>query len=204
LEVLRPNRLAAALSFRGVEFAYPGAKAGIKVPKLEIAAGERIAIIGGVGSGKSTLLKLMAGLYPPQEVQLLIDRPDMTQIADDVLRHHIGYLPQDYRLVNASLRENLLLGIPDPGDEAIMDMAQRTGLASLITSHPRGLDLQISEGGRGLSGGQRVLTGLTRLMLSQPKLLLLDEPTANLDVDTNSACCARSRSDWPRIRRWCW
>jgi ATP-binding cassette subfamily C protein LapB len=184
LEVLRPNRLAAALSFRGVEFAYPGAKAGIKVPKLEIAAGERIAIIGGVGSGKSTLLKLMAGLYPPQEGQLLIDRLDMTQIADDVLRHHIGYLPQDYRLVNASLRENLLLGIPDPGDEAIMDMAQRTGLASLITSHPRGLDLQISEGGRGLSGGQRVLTGLTRLMLSQPKLLLLDEPTANLDVDT--------------------
>lgn len=184
LEVLRPNRLAAALSFKDVEFQYPGAKAGISIPKLEIAAGERIAIIGGVGSGKSTLLKLMAGLYPPQKGQLLIDRLDMTQVADDALRTHIGYLPQDYRLVNASLRENLLLGIPDPGDEAIMDMAQRTGLAGLINSHPRGLDLQISEGGRGLSGGQRVLTGLTRLMLSEPKLLLLDEPTANLDVDT--------------------
>ena len=184
LEVLRPNRLAASLSFKDVEFVYPGAKAGISVPKLDIAAGERIAIIGGVGSGKSTLLKLMAGLYPPQKGQLLIDRLDMTQVADDALRGSIGYLPQDYRLVNASLRENLLLGIPDPGDEAIMDMAQRTGLSGLINSHPRGLDLQISEGGRGLSGGQRVLTGLTRLLLAEPKLILLDEPTANLDVDT--------------------
>jgi ABC-type bacteriocin/lantibiotic exporter with double-glycine peptidase domain len=82
-------------------------------------------IIGGVGSGKSTLLKLLSGLYPPQEGQILIDRLDMSQIADDVLRDHIGYLPQDYRLVNGSLRENLLLGTPDPGDEAIMDMAQQ-------------------------------------------------------------------------------
>ncbi|RZJ94923.1 MAG: ATP-binding cassette domain-containing protein, partial [Novosphingobium sp.] len=184
VEQLRPNRLAPALSFSNVGFAYPGARTGVGVQRLEIAAGERIGIIGGVGSGKSTLLKLMAGLYAPQQGQILMDRLDMNQIAEDVLRGHIGYLPQDYRLVNGSLRDNITLGLSDPGDEAIMEAARGTGLASLITAHPRGLDLQISEGGRGLSGGQRVLTGLTRLLLAKPKLILLDEPTANLDVDT--------------------
>lgn len=184
LEQLRPNRLAASIKFTNVSFAYPGAREGLAVLNLDIAAGERIGIIGGIGSGKSTLLKLMAGLYAPQQGQILMDRLDMNQVADDVLRGQIGYLPQDYRLVNGSLRDNLLLGLPDPGDEKVMELAQKTGLANLITAHPRGLDLPISEGGRGLSGGQRVLTGLTRLMLAEPKLLLLDEPTANLDAET--------------------
>ncbi|PEQ12228.1 hypothetical protein B2G71_13130 [Novosphingobium sp. PC22D] len=186
VEVLRPARLSPHLQFKNVEFAYPGGRSGVVVPKLEIAEGERIAIIGGVGSGKSTLLKLMSGLYPPQSGQILIDKLDMTQVADEVLRNAIGYLPQDYRLVNGSLRENLTLGIPDPGDDKIMEVAQQTGLAQLITAHPRGLELPISEGGRGLSGGQRTLTGLTRLLLAEPKLLLLDEPTSNLDVDTEA------------------
>lgn len=186
VDQLRPNRLLPSLSFNNVTFAYPGARSGISIPKLDIAAGERIGIIGGVGSGKSTLLKLMAGLYAPAQGQILIDKLDMSQIADEVLRHGIGYLPQEYRMINGSLRDNLLLGLADPGDDRIMEMSQKTGLANLITAHPRGLDLPISEGGRGLSGGQRVLTGLTRLLLADPKLLLLDEPTANLDVDTEA------------------
>lgn len=186
VDQLRPNRISPSLSLNNVAFTYPGARSGVMVPKLEIAAGERIGIIGGVGSGKSTLLKLLSGLYAPSQGQLLIDKLDMSQVADDVLRHHIGYLPQDYRLVNGSLRDNLLLGLADPGDDRIMEIAQKTGLAGLITAHPRGLDLPIAEGGRGLSGGQRVLTGLTRLLLAEPKLLLLDEPTANLDVDTEA------------------
>jgi ATP-binding cassette subfamily C protein LapB len=186
VDQLRPNRLAGELTFKDVTFIYPGGRAGIQVPKLQIPAGERIGIIGGVGSGKSTLLKLMSGLYAPQEGQILIDKLDMTQVADDVLRENIGYLPQDYRLVNGSLRDNLLLGLPDPGDDKIMEIAQKTGLANLITTHPRGLDLQITEGGRGLSGGQRVLTGLTRILLARPRLLLLDEPTSNLDVETEA------------------
>ena len=103
-----------------------------------------------------------------------------------MLRGHVGYLPQDYRLINGTLRDNLLLGLSDPGDEAILAAARRTGLAQLIASHPRGLDLPIDEGGRGLSGGQRTLTGLTRLQLIEPKLWLLDEPTANLDQMTEA------------------
>ncbi len=186
VDQLRPNRLSPAMSLSNVGFAYPGQRSGLGIQRLEIAAGERIGIIGGVGSGKSTLLKLLAGLYAPAQGQILMDRLDMGQIADDILRAHIGYLPQDYRLVNGSLRDNVTLGLSDPGDEVIMEAARGTGLANLITAHPRGLDLQISEGGRGLSGGQRVLTGLTRLLLAKPKLILLDEPTANLDVDTEN------------------
>jgi ATP-binding cassette subfamily C protein LapB len=186
VEVLRPTRLAPALALSNVAFAYPGGRSGLAVPRLEIRSGERIGIIGGVGSGKSTLLKLMSGLYAPKEGQILLDRLDMGQIADDVLRRHIGYLPQDYRLVNGSLRDNILLGLADPGDDRIMAVARQVGLANMITAHPRGLDLPISEGGRGLSGGQRVLTGLSRMLLAEPKLMLLDEPTANLDVETEA------------------
>ncbi len=186
MDQLRPNRIDAQITVKDLKFGYPGGRAGVSVPSLEIAAGERIGIIGGVGSGKSTLLMVLSGLYAPQEGQVLISKLDMSQVADDVLRENIGYLPQDYRLVNGTLRENLLLGLPDPGDDRIMEVAQQTGLAKLITSSERGLDLFINEGGRGLSGGQRVLTGLTRLLLAKPKLLLLDEPTANLDVDTEA------------------
>ena len=186
VDQLRPTRLSPRLTLKDVAFAYSEEGAGIMVPKLEIEAGDRIGIVGGIGSGKSTLLKLLAGLYRPMEGQILIDKLDMAQISEDILRAHIGYLPQDYRLVNGTLRENLLLGLPDPGDDALMEMAQKSGLATMISSHPRGLDLEISEGGRGLSGGQRVLTGLTRLLLAKPKLLLLDEPTSNLDVDTEA------------------
>ncbi len=194
-DLLRPNRLAGKLSLKDVAFAYVGTNSGLKVPKLEIAAGERIGIVGGVGSGKSTLLKVLSGLYKPQEGQILIDNLEMSQVADDIMRDNVGYLPQDYRLVNGSLRDNLLLGLPDPGDDAILEMARKTGLANMINSHPRGLDLEISEGGRGLSGGQRVLTGLTRILLARPKLLLLDEPTSNLDVDTEGLVL-RTLNDW--------
>ncbi len=186
VDQLRPNRLAARISVKDAVFAYPGGRVGVAIPKLEIAAGERIGIIGPVGSGKSTFLKMLSGLFAPSAGQILIDRLDMSQVAEEVLRAHVGYLPQEYRLVNGTLRDNLLLGLSDPGDDRIMEVAHKTGLAPLITGHPRGLDLEISEGGRGLSGGQRVLTGLTRLLLAEPKLLLLDEPTANLDVETEA------------------
>jgi ATP-binding cassette subfamily C protein LapB len=178
--------MRATQAFKDVAFAYPGARVGLTIPGFTFKPGERIGVIGGIGSGKSTLLRLMAGLYAPSQGSILMDGLDINHVAEDVLRQSIGYLPQDFRLMNGTLRENLLLGLSDPGDDELMDAAQKTGLANLIAAHPRGIDLPISEGGRGLSGGQRVLTGLTRLMLAQPKLWLLDEPTANLDVETEA------------------
>lgn len=184
---LRPSELPGAIRLEGVRFAYPGAREGIDIPQLDIRAGERVAIVGGIGSGKTTLLRLMAGLYAPQAGRVLVGGLDAGQIAPDVLRSHVGYLPQDYRLVDGTLRDNLLLGLSNPGDDALMAVAAKTGLIQLITAHPRGLDLPIAEGGRGLSGGQRTLTGLTRLLLAKPDVLLLDEPTANLDDHVESA-----------------
>lgn len=185
-ELLRPSRLAGAIQLRGVTFSYPGARSGIAIENTSIQPGERVAIIGAIGSGKSTLLRLLAGLYAPAQGTILIDRLDMSQVAEDVLRANIGYLPQDYRLINGTLRDNITLGLAYPGDDKLMQAAELTGLSRLISAHPLGVDLPISEGGRGLSGGQRVLTGMTRLMLSRPRLWLLDEPTASLDPQTEA------------------
>lgn len=148
---------------------------------LRIAPGERVAVVGTVGSGKTTALKLLAGLYRPTEGAVLLDGMDITQIAPDFVREHVGYLPQDVRLFNGTLRDNLTLGIPTPSDAEIYRVASLTGLDVAIKGHPKGLDLLISEGGRGLSGGQRQLVGITRLLLAHPKVMLLDEPTASMD-----------------------
>lgn len=187
---LRPERLSGALRLEGVKFAYPGAREAIDIPRFEIREGERVAIIGGVGSGKSTLLRLLSGIYAPQSGQVMVGGLDMTQIASDVVRRHIGYLPQDVRLVNGTLRDNLLLGLSNPGDDRLMEVAEKSGLAQIISAHPRGLELPISEGGRGLSGGQRALTGMTRMLLANPGLMLLDEPTASLDQATENMALA--------------
>lgn len=184
---LRPGSLDGPIVIENIRFAYPGAREGLDVPKLEFRPGERVAIIGGVGSGKTTLLRILAGIFHAQGGSAKIAGLDLTQIADDVLRQHVGYLPQDFRLVNGSLRENLLMGLGNIGDDAVMEAARKTGLVHMISAHPQGMDLQIQEGGRGLSGGQRSLVGLTRMLLANPKLWLLDEPTANLDQNTEVA-----------------
>lgn len=189
-ESLRPDTLDGPIRLTAVQFAYPGGRSGVEVPAIEISPGERVAVIGGVGSGKSTLLRLMAGLYAPAAGSITIAGLEMGQVAPDVLRRHIGYLPQDTRLLNGTLRQNLLLGLSDPGDAAVLDAADRGGLKPMIANHPLGLDLPITEGGRGLSGGQRTLAGLTRLMLADPKAWLLDEPTANLDQTTEARVLA--------------
>lgn len=186
VEYLRPGTLGGSLALDSVKFAYPEARSGLEIPRLKIRQGERIAIIGPVGSGKSTMLKLLAGLYRPQAGAILLGGLDMQQIAEDALRAHIGYLSQDYRLVQGTLRDNLLLGLPHLDDDALMGCAERTGLAQFIAAHPKGLEMPISEGGGGVSGGQRQLVGLTRLLMAQPKLWLLDEPTAALDQEAEN------------------
>ena len=105
----------------------------------------------------------------------------MTHLAPQFVREHIGYLPQDVRLFQGSLRDNLTLGLASPSDSQILRVAAMTGLDQLIQSNPKGLELEISEGGKGLSGGQRQLAGLTRMLLLKPRIMLLDEPTASMD-----------------------
>jgi ATP-binding cassette subfamily C protein LapB len=154
----------------------------VETGRIEIKPGEKIGIIGAIGSGKSTLLKLASGLYRPAQGKVFFDGIDMAMIAPGYLRETIAYLPQDIRLISGTLRENVLQGLPDPGDEAILMAARESGLMTLISHHPRGLALPISEGGRGISGGQKQLVALTRMLLARPTVLLLDEPTGSMDA----------------------
>lgn len=176
-----PQTCEGRIKLENTTFAYGPGQPSLQVADCSIGAGERIAILGAVGSGKSTLLKLLSGLYKPQQGTVQLDGIEVEHLAPEFVREHIGYLPQDVRLYQGTLRENLTLGLPSPSDSQILRAAAMTGLDRVIQSHPKGLALEIAEGGRGLSGGQRQLVGLTRLLLQQPRIMLLDEPTASMD-----------------------
>ena len=177
-----PERCTGELRLEKVAFGYLENRPSLSVADLSFKPGERVAIVGAVGSGKSTLIKLLSGLYKPKEGTVFLDGVDMQHLAPEFVREHIGYLPQDVRLFSGTLRENLCLGLPTPSDSRILQAAQLTGLDAIVQQHPKGLELDITEGGRGLSGGQRQLVGLTRLLLARPKIMLLDEPTASMDA----------------------
>lgn len=184
---LNPDVTGNGLRFDRVTFGYgENQRPALDIGQLEIKPGERVGVIGGIGSGKSTLLKVASGLYRPQQGQTYLGGLDMAYIRHERLRQLIAYLPQDLRLTQGTLRENLTRGIDDPGDQALLDAAQRTGLIDLINNNPMGLELPIIEGGRGTSGGQKQLIGLTRLLLSPASVYMLDEPTASMDTMTES------------------
>jgi ATP-binding cassette subfamily C protein LapB len=180
--VLMPQSLDGSLAFERARFVYGTTKRlALEVERMDIRPGERIGLIGPIGSGKSTLLKLASGLYRPIEGKVFLGGIDLATLAPAVTREIIGYLPQETRLFSGTLRDNLLLGLPDPGEEAILAAAKRTGLIDLILGQPLGLALELTEGGRGVSGGQKQLIALTRMLLARPKVWLLDEPTGAMD-----------------------
>jgi len=184
---LNPEVVENSLRLEQLRFCYgENKRPALDIPALTIKPGERIAVIGAIGSGKSTLLKVCSGLFRPAEGQIYLGGLDMAHFRHERLRELVAYLPQDLRLIRGTLRQNLLRGLPDPGDEAILDAARRSGLIDLINSNPLGMELPISEGGRGLSGGQKQLVGFTRLLLVKPRVLLLDEPTASMDNTTEA------------------
>jgi len=180
---LTPGSSDGGIRFEQVRFSYGIANgAALDLERLEIKPGEKVGVVGAIGSGKSTLLKLASGLYRPAQGKVFLGGLDMMLISPNFLRETIAYLPQDIRLVSGTLRDNLLQGLPDPGDEALLQAARETGLIALISNHPKGLALPISEGGRGISGGQKQLVAMTRTLLAAPTVLLLDEPTASMDA----------------------
>ncbi|MBY8967133.1 ATP-binding cassette domain-containing protein [Algiphilus sp. NNCM1] len=173
-----------ALTMHSITYGYGASRMPqLVVPNLQIPQGERIAILGRNGSGKSTLLKLLAAVATPSGGQVCIAGLDYEECRPSWLREVIGYLPQDVRLFSGTLLDNLTLGMSMPSETAIYAAMEKTGLLAVVQNHPEGLHLPISEGGAGLSGGQRQLVGVTRMVLQNPRIWLLDEPTASLDSD---------------------
>jgi ATP-binding cassette subfamily C protein LapB len=184
---LTPETIQGGYKLEKISASYGGPVKALNIAQLTIQPGEKIGVLGPIGAGKTTLLRLLSGMYKPQEGRVLLDQLDIAHISKPVLAEQVGFLQQEGRLFAGSLRDNLILGLIDPGDDAILAAADKTGLLrTVISAHPKGLMQDITEGGMGLSAGQRQLVNLTRLYLRLPTVWLLDEPTASMDRQTES------------------
>lgn len=183
-----PEKIAGGLRAQDVDFAYPGEHpvAVIRQVSLELKAGEHLALLGRIGSGKSTLLRLLAGLYTPLGGRVFIDGVDLQQIEPAELRSRLGYVGQEAQLFLGTLRDNLVLSDSWISDARVIEVLQKLDLYTLVAQHPRGLDMPLTEAGGGLSGGQRQLLAIARMMLRDPALVFLDEPTSMMDQATEA------------------
>ncbi len=167
-----------------LRFGYAGsAMPQLSIPEMEFRSGERVILAGPVGSGKSTLLKVLAGLYPPSEGRVRLSGLDLWEIDPNQLAAHITYVPQAVYMFKGSLRENIVLTAGDY-NESLARICSELGIDTIAAESARGMERGISEGGEGLSGGQRQLVALARAMAMRPAIWLMDEPTAALDAET--------------------
>ena len=151
---------------------------------FEIKAGQTVALVGRSGSGKSTISKLVLGLYPPTDGKILIDGYDITSISLPSLRQRVGVVDQDTFLFGGTIRDNLTLAQPSATQAEIIEAAQLAGADEFIQKLPMGYETQIGEGGGLLSGGQRQRLAIARALLGNPRLLVFDEATSHLDVES--------------------
>ena len=180
-QLLIPDQAPQSVELKELSYSYDESPVKqLNIQDLSFSAGERVAILGKVGSGKSTLLKILAGLYHPKEGRTLLGGVDIWELDPNYLWRHVAYLSQTAELFKGTLRSNLTFGA-SRGDTEVLTVSQQLGIDQIAASHQKGMDLEIAEGGLGLSGGQRQLIALGRVMLKQPTLWLLDEPTASLD-----------------------
>lgn len=156
-------------------------KPSLMIPNLEIISGEKIAILGRNGAGKSTLLQLLSGMQTPVQGKIKLDGVELSLIDPSDVRRDMGLLNQNAHLFFGSVRENLTLGAPLASDEEILNALKITGAIHFVQEKKEGLDHMILEGGIGFSGGQKQALLLARLLIRQPNILLLDEPTASID-----------------------
>ena len=174
-----------AIEFQNVTFAYPGSEIpSLRDVSFRVEPGERVGLLGPVGSGKTTISKLVLSLYEPNEGAVLIDGTDVRQIDPADIRRAVGVILQDVILFHGSVRDNISMGAPQADDEMIFRAATLAGVHDFVSRHPMGYDLVIGERGQTLSGGQRQSIALARALLPDPPVLVLDEPTSMMDMNS--------------------
>ena len=184
--LLLPDTVPQDFTLEKVTFSHPqSAVQQLNIQKLELHAGDRVLLLGPVGCGKSTLLKVLAGLYRPSEGRIRLGGADLWQMDPNSVNDLVGYLPQSVHLFKGTLHSNLALS-GAVGDSQLLKISAELGIDKIAADSPLGINLEIGEGGDGLSGGQRQLVGLGRVFLAQPRIWLLDEPSASLDSNSDA------------------
>ncbi len=174
--------------FENVGFHYNGSNDGSVLHGISLTAepGQRVAILGATGSGKSTLINLIPRFYDVTEGRILIDGVDIRKVRQDSLLAHIGIVPQETVLFSGTVRDNIRYGRPDATDEEVVTAAKAAQAHEFILELPDGYDTHVEERGTNLSGGQKQRIAIARAMLTNPSILILDDSTSSVDVETET------------------
>jgi ATP-binding cassette subfamily C protein len=182
-----PTR-AATVAFQDVSFRYDPALSLVhEHVSFAVPRGGMTAFVGPSGAGKTTVFSLVERFYEPESGQVLVDGIDVSAWPLDRLRAAIGYVEQDAPVLSGTLRENLLYGAPDAGEDALEQVLRTTRLSGMVHALPAGLDTTVGHRGMKLSGGERQRVAIARALLRRPRLLLLDEATSQLDAVNEAA-----------------
>jgi ATP-binding cassette subfamily B protein len=179
-----PQRLAGSVRFNKVDFAYDTNVPVLKNVSFDIAAGEKLAIVGPTGSGKSTLIRLLGRFYDFDDDQIFLDGFDLNHIHSHDLRKRVGVVLQDFHIFSGSIADNIALGNPNISRQRVIEAARTVNAHDFISALPRGYDTPLTERGQNLSQGQRQLLAFARVLAADPEILVLDEATASIDTET--------------------